>query len=294
MSQTITELRSKSKEELVTYAIELFPTKESAELEKMTKKALLEEIGALQMTEMVEGAVPVVQPVETLTKPAESVSAPVEVSTPTPGDFEWTKYLLSLLDKKELEGDKPTNAGLRRLFRKLGWELISQELNVLKCPTMDDPQRASVVCTMRYLYQNNGPYTVQDAADCSAINNQEPYCNHPLATASTIAESRCFRKILGLSVLASDETKSPTQPQLETARTLDSVALPRSNDAQRNAIKSTASRLGIDLNKLLINTASVKNKSLETISIEEGQALMRICGQYDRKEIAIPTEIIAD
>lgn len=215
-----------------------------------------------------------------------------EFVPPTPNDPAWTEYLLDQLTDKEKDNGKPTNAGLRRLARIYAGHLVSQNVDVMYCPTVNDPYRATVKVTMSFLMHSGPNTTMSDAADISDLNTQQPFSLHPVGTATTVAESRCLKRLLCLNILTADESKLPTNDYIKSVQEVINATLPTGNPAQKHAISNLANKLGIDLTKCLNAQADLQNKELDKLSIEECSRILKLLGSFDRKEVDIPKDIL--
>ncbi len=123
-------------------------------------------------------------------------------------DPEWTKYALGLLIKREkVEKDgqiAPRTVGLRRLVALLIGPIVDTDVKVIQCPSPDNDQRATVEVRVTAC---NGVRDVSssDAADVVWSNTPSPFCKHPVASASTKAEGRALKRLLGLNCYTAEE-----------------------------------------------------------------------------------------
>lgn len=175
---------------------------------------------------------------------------------PGPWDAGWTEYLVGLLRKNERDKDRPNNFGLRRLFHQFVGEIVGNSVYVHQSPNPGNQNRAVVEVNIRYrpLRGNMsegvsmGERTISDVADCYTGNTKSPFCNFATATAITMAENRCLRKALNISVISSEESETPEDMEGEIDR--DDMATVLS-DNQKHRISQMAKKLNINLAVML-------------------------------------------
>ncbi len=200
----------------------------------------------------------------------------------TPQDPEWTKYVISLLSKDELVNGHPTCAGLRRIFDKY-FTTIRSEMDVLQCPDPTNSGRATVKCSIQYV--NKGSFDldlrqyISDVADCFRGNTEAPYCDHPVATAATLAEGRALRKALRVNVITSDEASKVDAVVATSAREETSNGTPIASN-QVKLINKTFAQLGVSPQRTLEHLISTKKLPqmvtvVEDMSYEEAQKVLR-------------------
>jgi len=241
----------------------------------------------------------------------------VNVETITVYDDNWTDYVLSLLRPDELvEGKYPKYSGLVRIAGQLGFDIQSCNIEIVQTPEPANNNRATAIAKMSYALQPNalasdgtkyglvtGPvYAQSDAADCSAINTRKPFSYHPVATASTMAQSRVLRKILRLNTHTAEEMNSPEGEESKLAQEIDE----RSRGitmGQKNAMIAISKRLNIDVIKFVAEIMKLSlNPSdgieiLDRLTETEAQLLLRQLQGYqkspsDKEYLPIPSTII--
>jgi hypothetical protein len=177
--------------------------------------------------------------------------------TPHPLSPEWSDYVLTLFDEKEMIDGKPLVAGLRRVSQLLLGKIVdSRPTQVFAATSLDHPGRATVVFEVRF--EDGSVYG--DVADCWEGNTDDIFLPFTPATASTRAEARALRKALGLrSVAAEEVTSKDTSKVSKEASRASSAKKPTDgefgsdllSDKQDSFIDTLADRAGVDRSKLL-------------------------------------------
>ncbi len=204
---------------------------------------------------------------------------------------DWTDYLLTQFYKDELIDGHPTTDGLRRIFEKFIGEIISCKKDVLQTPDVANSHRATVHCAISYAAHGtwaggrpNVVKEIQEASDCYFGNTAAPFYYHAVATASTMAEGRCYRKALGLKTLAKEETQGPKGDEAKLAGDMErsqNLATPN----QKNVIASIAKQINVDVQKMITNDPNIKGTSIEDITGPEAQTLIRDLNNYRTKGV---------
>lgn len=165
-------------------------------------------------------------------------------------DKAWTAYVLSSLDPDlEMINGQPTCDGLRRLFNKIAI-VHEAKANVVQPPVVDNQSRATVTFTLTYtLLHSPHQRTISESVDVFAGNTDALFAKHPVATACTTAESRCYKKALLLvKVLTVDEARLPDPGEVSR------ITIEASNQpikpVQRQVIMGLCLRLNIDFTKI--------------------------------------------
>jgi hypothetical protein len=138
-------------------------------------------------------------------------------STPAFGSDGWNDFLLRQFTDDELHDGNPTCDGCRRLVEQhvgtLGnrgvCEYTSANSSNRWAATVMYVVNVSVTNPTHPNYQRN--LAITEIADAGPHNTDSPYCNHPAATAATMAESRCYRKLLGLKSITAEENTERAQ-----------------------------------------------------------------------------------
>lgn len=126
---------------------------------------------------------------------------------PSRNSLEWTPYVLSLLHKSEKAGDDvPRTVGLRRIVPLLIGPIIDTKVRVVQAPCPENEKRATVVVSVvvKDLLLEE-VIRSSDAADVYIGNTDDPYANHPSATAVTKAEGRALKRILNINCYTAEE-----------------------------------------------------------------------------------------
>ncbi len=229
----------------------------------------------------------------------DQTNIPVASEIPARYSVGWTKYVMDQFDKSELQDNNPTCDGTRRLFHILIGPIIAREVTIVQVPDIGNGGRATVKCRISYIDKNDG-YTkvVEDVADCWKGNTEQPYCIHPTATASTMAEGRALRKGLGLGVLLREEKTRVDNLTAQEA----SIELDSNNgitDAQKIVIKNAIKNQGLSLERTLAyfeDKKLVSSAQLESLSSEEARTLIQEINRFGKDPksngVATPEELI--
>lgn len=279
---TKTELLKLKKDELRTLWVNA--GNKTEDCEGLSKQEILDKVLLTQVFEEVT-------PVEDVSK--ESTDK-VEI-VPDVTNLEWTKFLIKQLSKDELINGRPTCDGVRRLFDVYFGDLLSCEMKVIDHPRIENNNRATVQCSIKYQKHNALGYTyeISDVADCSNENTKEPYCKFPSATAATMAEGRCLRKAMRFKVITNEESQSLSS---EDIREQSEIAL--ATDNQKKLVVKMSERNKIDIVKLLNSTEGIKSKSLDVLSDREAKELIILLNRYgqgpnEKNGLAIPDTILS-
>lgn len=235
------------------------------------------------------------------------VEAPVrtevvrEISRPTMGSLEWEGFVLSQLDKSEKEEKNgsvyPRACGLRRLAEKLlGPILKSGPTNVFLTGS-DDSARAVVVYEVSIDFRDDNrlePRVFSEAADCSQSNTPAPFSLHPVATASTRAEGRAFKKALQLTTVTAEEISAPISNPKASKRVTDEEDgdVPASNN-QLGIINTWVKKLNLDRDKFV--NFKVPGKTINTITRDDAIVLIDTIQKFSsigEDNVPIPEEIL--
>lgn len=234
----------------------------------------------------------------------ETESPNIEVNfeqVPNIGSSEWEGYVLSKLgtnEKEDVNGTiYPKCSGLRRLTQALIGEIVKSGPTHVFAPTESDGcGRATVVYEVSIDF-NGEVRTFSEAADCWQGNTPSPFNLHPVATASTKAEGRVFKKILQLNALTAEEMSVAVVAKKTRSKIItdeeDGTVLATAN--QLNIINTWSKRLKINLEKFVKNQFS--SKTIETINRDDAIALIELVQKYSSigsDNIPIPEEILDD
>lgn len=139
------------------------------------------------------------------------------IMIPNFGSEEWQDFLYRQFTDDELSDGNPTCDGCRRLVEQLIGRIGDRGVSEYTPANHDNRWSATVVYVVNVLvfneshpsFQNN--IAITEIADAGPHNTDAPYCNHPAATAATMAESRCYRKLLGLKKITAEENTARAQ-----------------------------------------------------------------------------------
>jgi hypothetical protein len=146
-----------------------------------------------------------------------TITPEAEDIIPNYGSDEWNDFLLRQFKDDELYDGHPTCDGCRRLVERYIGKLGDRGISEYTPATTDNRWSATVVYVVHVAVTNpthpNYQYhlAITEIADAGPHNTDAPYCNHPAATAATMAESRCYRKLLGLKSITAEENTERAQ-----------------------------------------------------------------------------------
>lgn len=217
-----------------------------------------------------------------------------------PEDRGWTDYVMGLLEGNEVfskDGRSfPTANGLRRVFTQLISRHYSSETQILQVPSPENDGRATVVVTLKFVPNGTRyPISMSGSADIFFGNTEPPFCNFPIATAETIAEGRAFKKALCLNATTADEMRGISERSKDAIYGNGRVESNENDlaDPERiNLICRLCNQNEIDVKKM-IKLHIGENASVDTLTQVEGQKIIRIVNDYNRKIVPIPDEILA-
>lgn len=186
---------------------------------------------------------------------------------------EWSDYVMSLMTPDELDKDKPRVHGLRRVAK-----IICSEDDIGTNATLLDVP--SEVNGRRYVAQ----YTLeihgkvwQDIGDCACGDS---FAQYPAALATTRAEARVYRKMLGVNVCSAEEIRADEEVKAEKTWTPD-VEPEYITDTQKNYMNTICKKLKINLTDVLeeIGVSGPMNK----ISNEKAKEIISTLNEKVRK-----------
>lgn len=189
---------------------------------------------------------------------------------PTPGDENWTDWVLDQLDEDEIFNQMPKADGLRRLIEKLIGTIIGQYTDVITSPSSINGSYATVKHKIDIKTRDNEFLHFEGAADVAYNTLVKPFNNHLVATAETKAEARAFKRALKIKTVTAEEIENTnTDSVTENNKDID--------DTQIRCIDLIAGRLNIDVEKFLV--ATVNKTDIKTLTWNEGL----VCSQLITK-----------
>lgn len=271
-----------------------------ADLLKMARNKFLNNQPVLGVEEIAEESPVIISKIE---ESSDAIRQPTPISTikdpnnedqpsgPRLGEKGWTDFVLSLLHDEEKPNGKPKADGLRRIFSQvINGAIIENDVQIVGTATPENNNRATVIYKLTYV-EDGLIKTRTDAADCSNTNARRPFSHHPTATAVTMAEGRCLRKIFQLNVIMDEESLGEDN---------DPANISFATQNQSLIINKLCESLNIDVMKFL-EKYGVKiqpDKDLKDFtSFEEAQSMLKILTGFKKSvgtdgHIAIPTDII--
>lgn len=200
-------------------------------------------------------------------------------------DPKWTEYIMKQFTGDELFDGLPSRDGLCRVFEQEIGEIVTTNVNVVKPPTATDPS-ATVKVEIDYIDHDQDDSIIRRISDAFDVNNNNtkyPWCLAAVATATTKAEARALRKGLRLHKILSREE---IEQGFDNNKDENSTGL--ANDGLKRAINNMISKSGIDMTKYL---ASKEKTSIDEISKEEAQIMLKELNDFAYNRIAIPDDI---
>jgi len=221
-----------------------------------------------ELTDLFEDAEEVTEEIKVCGDPIEEADAEEEVPPPF-NSAQWSDYVFRQFEEDELEdGTSPVCDALRRVVGELIGPILSREIVHVTPGVRENNGTATVGRRIRVKVANPahpayGEILIEEEiADCGRQNTDHPFVNHAPATASTRAEGRAYRKLLGLSrVLAAEEKSKAAEEAHEDFEVDNSAIAPE----QVNVIDMLCKRLNISVLEY-INAGKAHYKYLEQIS----------------------------
>ncbi len=233
--------------------------------------------GMLEQAESSEAFLDKVSPevTDTSINSVSEVEANLEADKPDMRSPDWTKYVMSLFDKSELENSMPRVDALRRIaYQILG--AFNSQTEVLQVPSPDNAGRATVKVQLTFL-TTEPRITIDGAADVFSGNTAKDFATHAVATAETRAEGRALRKALMLTrILSAEELQNADadEPNGSDSRIVTSMI---------TNLQIMADRLGLDPLKVAISLGN-DIQVLEDLTQKQGLDIAKELGKYQRKE----------
>lgn len=204
--------------------------------------------------------------------------------TPKPFTSEWDAYVMGQFSADELEDGKPKVAGLRRVTQKLVGPIYQSNVTIYQCPNQGTDNRAVVAysLTLQVLNANHPLYgneiSLSDAADVGRDNTNDPYVRHSVGTATTRAEARILRKILGIKAIAAEESfdRGAVSYQEEAVINFEGKA----SDAQLQVMDYIMRRQGTNPVAFLAEFKTGKTK--HTLTEEDAEQLMAKLNEFNK------------
>lgn len=179
---------------------------------------------------------------------------------------EWESYVLSLFTSKELADGKPRMMGLKRVVQLLFGRINEERLDLV---SENDNTVCIYTCSLK---DAQGEFiTGAGSGDCNdknagVINNGKEKVNlsiYPTAIAESRARSRCYRFMLGLSVIAAEEPQGGI---------LDNISEVNITDSQKLLSKNIAKEINVNLDKVV---RGKYNKQVDSLTMEQAAELIK-------------------
>lgn len=199
---------------------------------------------------------------------------------------EWSAFLISKLTEKEKEGDNPKVDGLRRLCHNYFGDIISCLVRCIQAPTEENGNNAVAECLIKVCGHQDGVIReYSDVADCSWRNTEAKFARFATATASTRAEGRVLRKLLGIHAVTAEEiTTIPVELEQED----EDVSI---TETQINGLNRICKKANIDVVKF-INSGSRQYGSVYNVSKSTAIKMLAQLNEYYNGHKQVPVEIL--
>lgn len=206
-----------------------------------------------------------------------------EQDRPRKTDDGWHDYVMSQFTEDELVNGNPKYVGLRRVFEKVYAKILNVDNVVIKPPLTED-LTATVTCRMECREHDSGDIITQSSsADVSHYNTETMFAKHPVSTAETRAEGRTLRKLLGLKTITAEEAM---------AGDVENQVV---NDQTVRGIKNMASKIKVNLDKLLSREAGINLTMLDNnpnmLTMDQGKRILKLLNEYG--DMGVPTDLRA-
>lgn len=216
--------------------------------------------------------------------------------TPDMDSPEWTDYILGQLreytecriDRNDTRNGKPRiypkADGLRRMVRKYIGEILGVNHELLH---FSPGNYAISKCVISVNSKKGGLISYSDFAEVNTENTDEPFLPFMVATSTTRAEGRVFRKMLGLQgVVTAEEIKQSRVEEYHQERANNN----RISPTKIQGLRLLVNRLSVDEFQLCLQY----NKStFDTLTEEEGSELLSALNGYQRDPSSIPAELFS-
>ena len=220
----------------------------------------------------------------------------VEDDSPEIGSDEWHDYVMSHFKNNELIDGNPTCAGLRRVSEiLLGEIMFSGPTQIFPATDANGPGRATVVFTVEFNWMNSGmSKSFAEVADVWHGNTDDLFCAHPVATASTRAEGRAFRKALKVRVLAAEELAKKdivnvVQQSISTSGEYNPDD--RISPQQITFIDNKCRQLDINVVEF-INIGSENYRSVNDVKRDSAKKMIRVLNEYQNQKTPTPEHVL--
>ena len=203
----------------------------------------------------------------------EPATLPPDRSSP-----EWNDYVLSCFFDSEMVDGRPTVDGLRRVTEMLVGTIVACRCHPYQSPTNQD-KLAIAQCEIEL---SNGVVR-SDVGEACGRNNDEKFIYHLTATATTRAEGRVLRKLLGLRVISAEESgETPNEDEIDASKSI--------TNSQIMFIDTICSRN--DINAWgYINSGSLKFKKLSDIPYTKAREIVDYLSELQNNQSKIPSTI---
>jgi hypothetical protein len=215
---------------------------------------------------------------------------------PAFGSLTWQDYVLRQLRDSELsDGSYPRCAGLRRIIGDLLGPIVESEITQYTPPSRENNGTATVCVRISIVVTNEThpayelsvrKISVEDIADVNKFNMNEPYCNHPSASAATRAESRALKRLLMLDVHTAEEMDSENieeDPEWSPDEPI--------TESQINVIDLICRRNDINVTTF-INSGKRYYDNIREVTKTTASHMIGQLNHFQRKEKPIPENLV--
>jgi hypothetical protein len=208
-----------------------------------------------------------------------------EGDIPSPTDEGWSDFVKSRFRPDELEQDKPTVDGLRRVTELLLGPIVRAVPTIVQAP--NDKNGFHAVVSFEVAVAWGGDWqdvrTFGDSADVYPGNTDPAFARFATATATTRAEGRALRKALKLR-------KVVTAEEITTVPVSDSGVTGFIAGYQEKGIEKLCRDLDININKL-ISKGEFKVKRISHMTSDMAIKLFELLNKYLQNSDKIPENV---
>lgn len=200
---------------------------------------------------------------------------------------EWSDYVLGQFASHELVDGAPNVAGLRRVTRKLLGPIVCSRGFVSQAPVVDGdrmthPATAEYEVTVLWMRPDELQGREVVYRDCAETWPEN--CQHatavkfPIETATTRAEARCLRKLLGLQAIAAEEKIYTDGEEMKIS------------SQQILFIDRHCEKMSISV-PLFVNAGQYKYQCIEDVPHRTAVIMTEKLGAYERDRDSIPARL---
>lgn len=202
----------------------------------------------------------------------------------SPSDPGWSDHVLTLFTEDELYEGNPRVHGLRRITQLLYGKATKSVAKIIETPNQENNQRAVVEYTVAF----DEGVTYTDVADASPLNTDSNYLPYCISVASTRAEARALRKLLGVSRVAAEEV---FDKDTKNVQYIESEPGKKIQDYQIKGIDRLCKLCDINVTKMLKQSSYGPFDKIEEVSYNIASKLLTSLNSFHQDLTKIPEPI---